>query len=283
MTEALSDEIIAATWFDDRCYKITKDGVVNYVASVTTKLGIEEKTFLLKWYADLGWDEARRQLHESGERGKRIHYALWVYLQGGTVIYNPWQSPFYSKEDVERLRQENNGLFFDFKNQDEMVALWKLQQFFERVKPKVVASEETVFWLEEGIAGTLDLAIHIDAGVYDVSRKDGLVIKEKGIYICDLKTGKMVSDSAWAQVAAYSRAWANMKKVQPKGAIILHTSATTKNGIRDFSAEMRTYQELETDYKIFKNLSYVWEQRNPGFGPKVFSFPTMIKKSQEAA
>lgn len=275
--EATKEPIMQCSWFDDRFYRVKQGDKYHYISSVSTRLGIEEKPFLLQWYADLGWEEARRRLNESADRGKRIHFALWLYLNRGTVIFNPWAAPIYSDNQIEELKKESNGRFMVLKNQDEMLALWKLQQFFERVKPKVIASEETVFSIEDDIAGTLDMALEIQAGTYDVNGAGKLIVPETGVYIGDLKTGNMVSESAWAQVAAYSVAFERMKGVKPKGAIILHPSSKNKKGIEGFSAEIKMADELAADYQIFKSLSFVWKQRNPNFGPKEFLFPSLIK------
>ncbi len=272
-----AEPIMQVTYFDDRVYRIKEGDKYHYISSVSTRLGIEDKPFLLRWYADLGWEEARKRLHESEDRGKRIHFALWLYLNGGTVIYNPWNSPIYSENQTDELKKEAKGLFMILKNQDEMIALWKLQRFFEIVKPKVVASEETVYSIEDDIAGTLDMALEIQAGTYDVNGAGKLIVPETGVYIGDLKSGNQVSDSAWSQVAAYAVAFERMKGIKPKGAVILHTSAKSKKGIEGFSAELLPADELNVHYEIFKRLSFVWKQRNPNFGPKEFLFPSLIK------
>lgn len=273
-------EITVAEYFDDRAYRITEDNQEHIISSVSTRLGIEDKPFLLKYYAQLGWDQARKLLHESQDRGKRIHFALWVYLNGGKVIFNNWQSPLYSEEQIEEFKKECKGLIMILKNQDEMVAMWKLQQFFNLVKPRVLSTEETVYSIEDDIAGTLDMALEIEKGNYDVNGSNGLIIPKTGVYICDLKTGNQISDSAWAQMAAYAKAFEVKKKVSTLGAIVLHTSALTKKGIEGFSSPLKTSEELIPHYEIFKSLSYVWKQRNPNFHIKVFQFPTIIQKEK---
>lgn len=273
-------KIPTAMWFDDRFYKVKKDDEEYIIASVTTKLGIENKPFLYRWYAELGWDQARRRLNEAGERGKRIHYAWYIYLMGGVVLYNPWEAKNYSDDEIAKYTKDSNGLISILEEQSEMVSLWKLATFYNRVRPKIADLELNVFSVEDDIAGTLDNAFHIEAGKYDVSGSAGLVIPETGIYICDLKSGNQVSDSAWAQIAAYERAYISMGREKPKGGIVLHTSASTKKGILGFSAELKTSNELKFHYEIYQHLAAVWKARNPDAGPRAFEFPTIIKKGE---
>lgn len=274
----METEIQTALFYDDRGYRIKfKDGTVFECASVTTKLGIEEKPFLLKWYANLGWDEARRQLHESQDRGKRIHFALYCYLMNGVVVYNPWQMPLYTEDQIAKLKNEN-PYFMVLKNQDEMIAMWKLQQFFEKVNPKILSTEETVWSQEHGIAGTLDMVLMIEKGTYDVNGSKKLIIPETGAYIGDLKTGSMVSESAWAQISAYKVAYEGLSGLKTKGGLVLHTSSSNRSGIEGLGVPLKTTEELNDDFKIFKSLSYVWDQRNPNFTLKAFSFPSLIQR-----
>lgn len=266
-------------WFDDRGYRI-KTGKDSFFecASVTTKLGIEDKPFLYRWYAELGWDQARKKLNEAGERGKRIHYAMYVYLMGGIVIYNPWQIPNYTDQQIEEFKSKN-PYFMVLSNQDEMLALWKIQRFFDIVKPEIIKLEETVWHATEGIAGTLDMVLKIEKGTYDVNGSKGLVIPEMGVYIGDLKTGSMVSDSAWAQIAAYQMAFESLSGVKTNGGFVLHTSGSNRKGIEGLSVPLKTSEELGFDYQIFKSLSYVWDQRNPNFTLKAFEFPSLIQRT----
>lgn len=274
-------DIQTALYFDDRGYRIKfKDGSVYEQASVTTKLGIEDKPFLYRWYADQGWDQARKKLHESGERGKRIHYALFIYVMGGVILYNNPQLPSYTEEQIKEY-QRLSPYFTVLSNQDEMIALWKLQKFFDIVNPKILDAEKTVWSIEHGIAGTLDMVLMIEKGKYDVSGSKGLVIPETGAYIADLKTGNMVADSAWSQISAYKVAYEGLSDLKTKGGLVLHTSSSTRSGIEGFAALLKTSEELDPHFQFFKNASAMWDFRNPGFTLKAFSFPTLIKRGEK--
>lgn len=277
----MNEEIQTALWFDDRGYRIKfKDTTTWDQKSVTTALGIEEKPFLYKWYAEQGWDQARKKLHESGERGKRIHYALYIYIMGGMILYNNPHVPTYTEEQIKDYHRDN-PYFVVLQNQDEMVALWKLQKFFDLVKPKILESERTVWSIEHGIAGTLDMVLMIEKGTYDVNGSKKLVIPETGPYIADLKTGNMVADSAWAQIAAYKVAWEGLSGLKTKGGLVLHTSSNNKSGIEGLAVPLKTTEELEPHFQFFKHASAMWDFRNPGFTLKAFSFPTLIQRKEE--
>lgn len=274
-----TEKIAVAEYFDDRVYRIPLgNGKYHDIASVSTKLGIEDKPFLLKYYAQLGWEQARRELHRAGDRGKRIHFALWVYLQGGIIIYNPWQKPSYSELQVEEFKKESNGLFFAFTEQDEMLAMHKLQKFFEITGAKIFHSEHTVFSIEDDIAGTLDMALQMEKGTYDVNGRSKLIIPQTGILIADLKTGNQIPDNVWEQIAPYAIAYEKMNNMQAIGGLVLHTSAATRTAIEGFATQFRDRISLNGSMEIYKSLAYVWNQRNPDFGPKAFTFPTMIRR-----
>lgn len=273
--------ITKVEYFDDRVYKITENNQQFDIASVTTKLGIEAKSFLYKYYAELGWEQARKKLRDAGERGSRIHYAWYIYIKGGVVIYNPWQRPIFTEEQIKVISQENNGLISVLTNQDEMVAMQKLQKFHEEVKPEGIHAEMTVYDIKQKIAGTLDDAMLIEAGTYPVNGASGLIIPKTGIYLADLKNGNQVPESAWAQLATYTEAYESMGHGPVEGAIILHTSALTKKGIAGFSATLKSRDELRPHFEIYKHLSAVWDARNPNFAAIAFSFPSIIQRKKE--
>lgn len=276
---ATEEKITTAMWYDDRSYRIVEGGKEHFLISVSTKLGIEDKPFLLQWYADLGWDEARRRLHESAERGKRIHFAMWVYLNGGTVVFNPSHGSVFSEKDIIDFKAK--GLFFDLKNQDEMVALWKIQKFFEITGAKAHETEKTVYSIGKRIAGTLDLVLEIETGAYDVNGRSRLTIPQTGKYVGDLKTGKVVPESAWPQVATYTEAYEEMSGKEIKGGIILHTESGNKGGIEGFGTQIKTREELKPYCDIYAHLAAVYDARNPNVHIKAFDFPTIITMKKD--
>lgn len=270
------NEIKLVDYFNEHWYKIGE----SYIASVTTKLSIERKPNLDRWRGDVGNREADLRMHEAGDRGKRIHYAWWIYLMGGIVLYNPWEHPFYTPQQVEELKKENIW-FMVLTSQDEMLQLWKLQRFFEIVNPIILDSEMKIYSLEKDIAGTLDNAFLIEKGTYDVNGSKKLIIPKTGIYIADLKTGKTVDDSVWNQLAPYTYCYEHMRETEVTGALILHTGSMVKLGIAGLSVPLRTREELEHDLEIYFKIADIWKERNPKAGPEVFSFPSLIKRKEK--
>lgn len=273
-------QIKMISYFNDHIYKITDNGKDYYLPSVTTKLGIEKKPNLDRWRGDLGNREADLRMYEAAERGTRIHYAWFVYVMGGTVIYNPWQHPNYTDHEIQELKQKSLH-FMILTNQDEMLQLWKLQRFFESVNPIVKHAEMMVYDLSLGIAGTLDNALFIEKGTYDVNGSKKLVVPVSGLYIADLKTGKVVDDTVWNQLAPYAKAYQSMGHGEPVGAIVLHTGSTVKSGIPGLSVPLRTADQLEHDFLIYQKISDIWQERNPNFGPDIFEFPSLITRKQK--
>ena len=279
MTGIKENEARLVEYFDDHFYKVTDKGQSHYIASVTTKLGIIDKPFLAKWRGDIGNREADLRVYDAQQRGKRIHFAWYVYTSGGNVIYNPWQKPNYTEEEVLEFKKQT-PYFIELKTQDEMLQMWKLQRFFELLNPTVLHAEQTVFSIEDDEAGTIDDSLFIEKGTYYVNGSKGLIIPESGIYIADLKTGSTVDESVWMQLAPYVNCYRKMRLGDPRGAIVMHTGSKNKSGIEGFGTLLRMNYELEEDYKNYKHAAALWRAKNKNFSPNVFEFPSLIKRGK---
>jgi len=268
-------KIAQVDYFDDRFYRFDlSDETVKYIASVTTKLSIERKWALEQWRGMVGNQNADWKMYESSEKGKRLHWALQTFLTGGTILYNNWQSPIYSDSDIEELKK--SGPVFILKNQNEMEQIFKIQKFYGIVKPKVLCTEQTVYDFEEGVAGTLDGAFHIEKGTYPVSGAKGLVIPESGTYIFDYKSGNSLDDSHWNQISAYTYCYEKMGLGDVKGGILIHSGASTKSSIPGLSIPLKTRSELNHDFDVYRLIANLWDERNPNMGPKISQFPSLI-------
>jgi len=276
-------------WFDDRCYKIRYENdqkleVEEFIPSVTTKLNVSPKPYLLKWYADLGYREARMRMFEAGERGSRVHWAWETYCSGGVVIYDPIKTPIYDNTEIEEIKKKYNQHFFMLRDQGEMWDFLKLQKFYQIVKPFFTMNEQTVFDLQYKDAGTTDNIFGIEAGKYFINGAKEVEL-EKGLYIFDAKTGSAVGDDAKMQVCAYWECVNYMKDngmielppdLEIKGAIIGHTSALTRKGIAGFSAIVLDHKDKEMYYRRYRNISEVWLDNNPNFEPLIRELPGYI-------
>jgi len=270
-------EVKMVEWFNDHWYKITKDGKSDYYPSVTTKLGIVAKPFLAKWRGDIGNREADMRLFEAQERGTRIHAAWEILTLGGLVVFNPPKRPLFIPEQIEEYKKKYNGLVEVVKYQEEMLQLSKLQKFLEIVKPLIQSSELTVYSDSNRDAGTVDNVMDIKSGEYPVNGKIPLRIPSPGgRYIVDLKTGNSLDDNAFMQTAAYARCYEEMGLGTISGTLILHTGSSLKTGIAGLGVHLRTIDQVNQDYKDFRNVSSLWERKHKDDKPDTFEIPALI-------
>lgn len=264
-------EIKQIQWFDSRFYKVEDE----YYPSVTTKLNAEAKPFLARWRGDIGNREADIRMRESADRGSRIHHGWYLMTTKGAVIYNPFQNPNYTKEQIKEIESKANGILI-LENQDEMYDLYKLQEWHKIVQPKVEASELIVYSEKNKEAGQLDSLMYIKEGKYKVNGAKEIHITE-GLYVVDLKTGKAMPDSAFMQISSYAACYMEMTGVKIAGGIVIHTGSKTKKGIEGLSTYIRTIDELKEDFNNYRAVANVWERLFSGSQPKIFSFPSLIK------
>ena len=272
-------EIKMISWFNEHWYKVIllEEGkeVIRWIPSVTTKLGIVSQPFLAKWRGDIGNREADYRMREAQDKGSRIHHAWYTYTQKGTVLFNPFDKPLYSKEELDKIEKDSKNVSV-LDDQEEMLAIWKLDKFVKIVKPTIERSEDIVYSLKNNDAGTLDNVFLINKGEYPVNGSKPLKI-EAGRYIVDLKTGNQVGESAFRQVAAYAKCHEEMGLGTIDGTIILHTNSKNKSGIEGFSTILRTKDQVEEDYKAYRLAASLWEIENKNASPKIFDLPSLIK------
>jgi len=291
-------EVKQIDWFDQHFYRLNLDGNDIYFPSVTTKLDAEAKPFLARWRGDIGNREADIIMRTKADRGSRIHFGWYLMTTGGTVIYNPFQRPNYTGEEIEKIAKESNGILI-LENQDEMYDLYKLQEWHKIVNPKVEANELIVYSLKNEEAGQLDKLMYIKEGEYMINGAKPLFIEE-GLYVVDLKTGNTFPDNGFMQISAYKNCYEEMNKkgitdkiitgikslfnkqisTEVKGGIIIHTGAKTKKGIEGLATYLRTSEELKEDYLDYRAVATVWERRKKNMKPRIFSFPTLIKMNE---
>ena len=274
--ENTKPEIKQISWFDSRYYRIDfGNNRIEYYPSVTTKLNAEAKPFLARWRGDIGNREADIRMRESADRGSRIHYGWYLMTTKGAVIYNPFQNPNYTKEQVQEIESKANGILI-LENQDEMYDIYKLQEWHKIVQPKIEASELIVYSQKNKEAGQLDSLMYIKEGKYKINGATEVHIAE-GLYVADLKTGKSMPDSAFMQISSYAACFMEMTKQKIAGGIVIHTGSKTKTGIEGLSTFVKTIDELKTDFENYRAVANVWERLFSNSQPKIFTFPSLIK------
>ena len=276
----MTPDIQLIEWESAHYYKVEVDGVVHYLPSVTTKLNIINKEGLTKWRGDIGNREADMRMQDAANRGKRIHAAYETFLKGGVVIYDPWEHSQYMEEQIAEIKKQNRFVSV-LHNQDEMYDVHKLQRQFQLLRPRVLAVEIRVFDIAAKDAGTIDNVIEIEQGAYAVSGSKPLLL-EAGIYINDLKTGSFLDDNVWLQLAPYAKMYEAMSGKMVAGALVTHTGAKTRAGIRGLQTLFRDRQTLlGSDYQDYRHASSLWERKHKDDQPETFTFPSLIKIEQE--
>lgn len=271
-----NEKIKAITWFDDRFYKTTKeDGSVDYIPSVTTKLGALSKPFLTRWYGQLGTREAELRRDEAADKGTRLHHAWYTYMSGGAVIYDNPKVPVYTKEEIEGLYKVYNNQVMVLTRQDEMYNAMKLQKFVDIVKPKVVANEVILYDLDCRDAGTADNIFDIKTGKYPINGSK-LVELPEGRYIFDLKSGASIGKEARMQVATYAKMAEKGNFGRIRGTLIGHTQSKTKTGIEGFSVSYQNEEEIEQEYQDYRDIAKVWERNFGNLKPTIREIPSLI-------
>lgn len=281
-------EVKMVEWFDDHFYKV-KYGtetngvpveVTEYFPSVTTKLQVVAKPFLAKWRGDIGNREADLRMFEASQRGVRIHHAWYVMTTGGVIIYQPFQHPNYTQEEIDQISSVNFGNVAVIHYQDEMYDLYKLKRWLEIVKPKIIASELINYSIPNRDAGTLDNLFEIEEGDYAINGSKPLHLP-KGVYVADLKTGKAVDDDAFMQVGDYAFNVREMGVADPIGSLILHTGSAVRSAIEGLSTLYRNKEQMESDYQDYRLAAALWERKNANAKPKIFEFPSLLSYKKE--
>lgn len=267
----MKTEVKQIQFFDNHFYKVGDE----YYPSVTTKLNAESKPFLARWRGDIGNREADIRMRESADRGSRIHYGWYLMTTKGAVIYNPFQNPNYTKEQIKEIDSKANGILI-LESQDEMYDLYKLQEWHKIVQPKVEASELIVYSEKNKEAGQLDKLMYIKEGKYKVNGAKEVHIAE-GLYIVDLKTGKAMPDSAFMQISAYASCFMEMTKQKIAGGIVIHTGSKIKTGIAGLATYIKMTDQLKEDYEKYRAVSRVYELNFAHKSPRIFEFPSLIK------
>lgn len=266
--------VVLVEFFNEHWYKVTIDGQVRFLASVTTKLGVIDKPHLARWRGDLGNREADLRMYDAASRGTRIHWAYATALKGGAVVYDPWQRPVYTDEGIATLKAEHKDLAI-LRTQEEMWTISRLAEQFNRLHPQVLGVEETVWDVTANDAGTVDSVFKVEEGDYSISGRTPVHLGS-GIYINDLKTGKFVDDNVWMQLAPYMVMWEKKHGLEAAGAIVTHTGSDIKTGIPGLRTLVRRRDQLLQDYEDYRHAARLWERQHANAQPATYEFPSVI-------
>lgn len=228
---------------DSRFYR--RNG--KYYPSVTSILNFFPKNqFFHSWLKDVGHN-SDIIASKAANKGTQVHNAVEAFLNGGEITWiDEWGNAKYSL-DVWKM-------------------ILKFADFWNTYKPELVATEYHLFSDEHEYAGTADLIVRFQGS----------------LWLMDLKTSNSLHTSYDLQLAAYATAWneTHNEKITHTG--ILWVKANTrgegKSGkIQGKGWELKTVSDIETNFKMFKNIQEIYRLENPDPKPFTELLPTTIK------
>jgi len=228
---------------DSRFYR--RNG--KYYPSVTQILNYFPKNqFFHSWLKDVGHNSDIIAAKAAGE-GTQVHNAVEAFLNGEEITWVDEQGNVKYNLDVWRM-------------------ILRFADFWNTHKPELVATEYHLFSDEHEFAGTADLVVRM----FDQ------------LWLLDLKTSNSLHTSYDLQLAAYATAWneTHDEKVTHTG--ILWVKANTRgegkgNKIQGKGWELKMISDIETNFKMFKNIQEIYKLENPDHKPATELLPTTIK------
>jgi hypothetical protein len=230
---------------DSRFYR--REG--NYYPSVTSVLNYFPKNqFFHNWLKDVGHNSDVIANKAAGE-GTQVHNAVDAFLNGEEIVW---------------LDEYGNAKY----NLDVWRMILKFADFWNTHKPELIATEYHLFSDEHKYAGTADLVVRMF----------------ENIWLLDLKTSNSLHTSYDLQLAAYAQAWneTHDEKVTHTG--ILWVKANTRSEgkgdkIQGKGWELKFVNDIEKNFKMFKNIYEIYTLENPNFKPVTETLPISVKMS----
>jgi len=228
---------------DSRFYR--REG--NYYPSVTSVLNYFPKNqFFHAWLKDVGHN-SDVIANKAANEGTQVHQAVDAFLNGEEIVW---------------LDEYGNAKY----NLDVWRMILKFADFWNTHKPELIATEYHLFSDEHKYAGTADLVVRM----FD------------NIWLLDLKTSNSLHTSYDLQLAAYAQAWneTHDEKVTHTGILWVkaNTRSEGKGGkIQGKGWELKFVNDIEKNFKMFKNIYEIYTLENPDFKPVTETLPTSVK------
>lgn len=239
---------------DSRFYFHEENPKIFY-PSVTTILEAYPKGWALtQWHKSLGFN-ADIILERAAKQGSNVHDGV---------------NKFVSKQTLEFGTLNEAGVFVQNYTLEEWEMLCKFVEFWTTYKPELIASEVTILSEQYKLGGTIDL-------IFRLKNEEG----QLETWLLDTKTGNSLYPSHEFQLSAYAMMWNEQNPdYHIDRAGILHLDALTR-GIDKTGKKIqgKGWQVKEFDrhyfdaFKIFKALRVVWDNENPTYEPKIYSYP----------
>ena len=218
-----------------------------YYPSVTSILNFFPKNqFFHSWLKDVGHN-SNIIASKAANEGTQVHNAVEAFLNGEEITWiDEWGNAKYSL-DVWKM-------------------ILKFADFWNTHKPELIATEYHLFSDEHEFAGTADLIVRFQGS----------------LWLMDLKTSNSLHTSYDLQLAAYATAWneTHNEKITHTGILWVkaNTRGESKSGkIQGKGWELKTVSDIETKFKMFKNIQEIYRLENPDPKPFTELLPTTIK------
>jgi hypothetical protein len=230
---------------DSRFYRRNDE----YYPSVTSVLNYFPKNqFFHTWLKDVGHNSDIIASKAANE-GTQVHTAVDAFLNG---------------EEITWIDEYGNAKY----NLDVWKMILRFADFWNTYKPELIATEYHLFSDEHKYAGTADLIVRL----FD------------NVWLLDLKTSNSLHTSYDLQLAAYAQAWneTHDEKVTHTGILWVksNTRSEGKGGkIQGKGWELKFVNEIDTNFKMFKNIYEIYKLENPDFKPVTETLPISVKMS----
>lgn len=270
--EELNSEVKIIEYFDDRYYKFPEEKENPVKVSVTTVLGLLIPPFIPRWRGDIGNEMADYRSEEAKNKGSIIHEGARKIASGGGVIYNSFERP-YSNDELKKMVEQFKGNCIITGNQEVALHCLRIKKFLDIVHPRILFTEQIV--RGDLDAGTLDLAVHISEGIYDVNGKEKLYIPSDGVYIIDYKSGREIDDNAYLQISRYAILFEQNTGLQVMGAMIIHTNSSNKTGIEGLKPHLLNKGQIINNNYDYLKVRDLWFRRN-SINPKAYELQSIV-------
>lgn len=238
-------ELEQITLSDQRFYK---RGPETYYPSVTTILDYMPKDrFFMQWIKDVGAN-ADIIKNRAGIEGSQVHEAAEDLMNGREVTWIDDNG--YAKYDTHVW-----GMIVKF------------HEFMLQVQPKIEAVEEFIYSDIYKYAGTVDIVA---------------IINNKR-WILDIKTSNYLHGVYGNQMAAYAKAWKEIKgqDIDNIGIVWLKSSKrkpSNKEGVYQGKGwELKHIEDIDSNFESFKKIYEIYNLYNSEQTPVIKEYPSKLK------
>lgn len=229
--------------FDQRFYKRNNE----YYPSVSTILNYFPKgRFFEDWIRDVGHN-SDFIASQAADEGSQVHDAAEHFIKG---------------KEIQWLDANGTAQY--------SLHVWKMilkfAEFWNRYKPKLIATEYHLFSDNHKYAGTADLIVEMNGDVW----------------LIDIKTSNSLHTTHELQLGAYATAWneTHDTKITKTGILWLKAATRTEGKGDDMKGkgwQVKVVDEIEKNTEMFLKIYDIYRLENPSDKPIIMQYPTSIK------